>query len=73
VILTKVLFYHHNIYHCFRFAIEHVNGFESAARSNITNRQPTIAVPDEAYDAGDGFYWPLTNTVHDYWTSELIR
>ncbi|CAH1710326.1 unnamed protein product [Aphis gossypii] len=56
-----------------RFAIEHVNGFESAARSNITNRQPTIAVPNGAYDAGDGFYWPLTNTVHDYWTSELIR
>ncbi|XP_025194374.1 MORN repeat-containing protein 5 [Melanaphis sacchari] len=56
-----------------RFAIEHVNGFESAARSYLTNRQPTIVVPNGAYDAGDGFYWPLTNTVHNYWTSELIR
>ncbi|XP_022183055.1 MORN repeat-containing protein 5 [Myzus persicae] len=56
-----------------RFAIEHTNGFQPAARSYITNRQPTIEVPDGAYDAGDGFYWPLTNTVHDYYTNELIR
>ncbi|KAL4112942.1 hypothetical protein QTP88_016656 [Uroleucon formosanum] len=56
-----------------RFAIEHTNGFEPAARSYVTNQQPTIVVPDGAYDAGDGFYWPLTNTVHDYWTNALIR
>ncbi|XP_026808980.1 MORN repeat-containing protein 5 [Rhopalosiphum maidis] len=56
-----------------RFAVEHVNGFEPAARSKVTNRQSTIVVPNGAYDAGDGFYWLHTNTVHDYWTNELIR
>lgn len=56
-----------------RYAVEHVNGLEPADRSLTTNRQPTIQVPDDAYDAGDGFYRPLTNTVHDYWTNALIR
>ncbi|VVC37346.1 Hypothetical protein CINCED_3A008622 [Cinara cedri] len=56
-----------------RFVIEHVKGLQPAAKSWMTNWQPTIKIPDDQYDAGDGFYRPLTNTVHNYWTNALIR
>lgn len=57
----------------FRFSIEHINGLEPAAKSHIKNQQSTIEIPEGLYDTGDGFYQPLTNTVHNYWTNELIR
>ncbi|XP_050547593.1 MORN repeat-containing protein 5-like [Daktulosphaira vitifoliae] len=56
-----------------RYVLEHKHGLQPAARSRISNREIVIETPKGFYDAGDGFYDPRTNTVHDYETNEMIR
>ncbi|XP_050421356.1 uncharacterized protein LOC126833837 [Adelges cooleyi] len=56
-----------------RYTPEHLRGLRPAAHCRITNRDRPVRLPDGLYDTGYGFYQPLTNTVHDYETNELIR
>lgn len=56
-----------------RFYSEVTGGIPPAGASKITNDGSPASLPVGAFDCGNGYLDPTTNSVHDYVSHKLIR